>query len=201
MKTISGSEGAERRDRRGDTESGARTNNAQIQKSDVRTIRDERGSDRVVSTEPFKLRLREFEKTIHSEEIAIDTDKSLHWIEANLDGKYRKLMLVDLGINEIRLPARLASDLGVRPESGDQAVDIATVDGRSIHARTAGLKLSRSGSFTYRDVDCVVLAETAGDFPPVLGRAFSIGSRPGSTSMRGAIMLTEVQVKPISPLE
>jgi predicted aspartyl protease len=179
-----------------DTERRTRTNNAQIQKSSGRRSGDEPGSDRVASTEPFKSRLRELEKTIHSEEIPIDADKTLHWIDATLNGKSRKPMLVDLGINEIRLSARLATEIGARLEA-DQVVEIAMIDGRIVRARTARLETVQVGPFTHRDVDCVVLPESAGEFPSVLGSSFFDRFSTRMDADRGAIVLTQVQVKPI----
>jgi hypothetical protein len=180
-----------------DKERSTRSKNSQVQKPIAGRSGDERGSDQIISTEPFKSKLREFEKSIHSEEIPIDADKALHWIEATLNGKFRKLMIADLGINEIRLSARLASEVGARPEPGDQAVDLATLDGRTIHARPARLETVQVGPFTHRDVDCVVLPESAGDFPPVLGNGFFDRFSTRFDADARAIALTQVQVKPI----
>ncbi len=180
-----------------DTERRVRTSNAQIQNSSGKRSGDGPGSDRVGSTESFKLRLREYEKTIHSEEIPIDADKTLHWIDTNLNGKSRKLMLIDLGVNEIRLSARLATEVGARLESGEQVVQITMIDGRIIRAQPARLETVQVGPFTHRDVDCVVLPESAGDFPSVLGSGFFDRFSTRIDADRGAIVLTQVQVKPI----
>jgi clan AA aspartic protease (TIGR02281 family) len=180
-----------------DKENRSRTIDGQTQKSIGGRSGGERGSDQNTSTEPFKTRLREFERSIHSEQVPIDADKSIHWVDATLNGKSRKRMIVDLGINEIRVSARLASEVGVRSESGDQTVDIATVDGRIIRARPARLETVQVGPFTHHDVDCVVLPESAGDFPGVLGSGFFDQFSTRIDADARAIVLTQVQVKPI----
>jgi Aspartyl protease len=156
----------------------------------------ERRADQVGSTDAFKIRLREYEKTIHSERVAVDADKTIHWVETTLNGKSRRLM-IGRGIEEIRLSARLASDVGAHPAPGDPAVDIATVDGRTIPARPARLETVQVGPFTRRDVDCLVLPESAGDVPSVLGGEFFNEFSTRIDADAGAIVLTQVQVKPI----
>jgi Aspartyl protease len=180
-----------------DKENRSGTIDGQTQKSIGGRSGGERGSVQITSTEPFKTRLREFEKSIHSERVPIDADKSIHWLDATLNGRSRKRMIVDLGINEIRVSARLASEVGVRSESGDQTVDIATVDGRIIRARPARLETVQVGPFTHHDVDCVVLPESAGDFPGVLGSGFFDRFSTRIDADARAIVLTQVQVKPI----
>ena len=176
---------------------GNSTNDAASQKAARGRSGGEPGSDQVASTEPFRIRLREFQKMIHSEEVPIDADKTIHWIDATLNGKSRKRMMVDLGINEIRLSARLAAEVGAQLAPGDQAIDIATVDGRTIRARSGRLESVQVGPFTHHDVDCVVLPESAGDFPSVLGSRFFDQFSTKIDADAKAIVLTQVQVKPI----
>ena len=177
-------------------------NDAQTKKSIGGRSGGDRGSVQVTSTEPFKSKLREFEKTIHTEEVPIDADKTIDWVDATLNGKSRNQMMVNLGVNEIRLSARLASEIGASPIPGEQAVDIATIDGRIIQARLARLETVQVGPFTHRDVDCVVLPDSAGDFPPVLGSGFFDQFSTKIDADRGAIVLTQVhQVQAKFPLE
>jgi len=180
-----------------DKERANRTNDSQTQKSIKGRSGGERGSDQVASTEPFKTKLREFEKPIHSEEVPIDADKTIHWIDATLNGKSHKPMIIALGSSETRLSARLASEVGAIVAPGDQAVDITTVDGRIIRARPARLETVQVGPFTHHDVDCLVLPESAGDFPSVLGGGFFDRFSTRIDADLGTIELTQVQVKPI----
>ena len=180
-----------------DKERGTATDQAKTAMSPAGRSRGERGSDQIGSTELFRNKLREFVKTIRSEKIPIDPDKTIYWIEATLNGKSRKVMMADLGVQEIRLSARMASEVGARPAPGDQAVDIATIDGRTISARPARLETIQVGPFTQREVDCVVLPESAGDVPSVLGSGFFKHFSTTIDTDGGAIALTQVQVKPI----
>jgi Aspartyl protease len=179
-----------------DKERRTATNDAQTKKSIGGRSGGDQGSVQVASTEPFKSKLREFEKTIHTEAVPIDADKTIDWVDATLNGKSRNQMMVDLGVNEIRLSARLASEIGASPIPGELAVDIATIDGRNIQARLARLETVQVGPFTHHDVDCVVLPDSAGDFPPVLGSGFFDQFSTRIDADRGAILLTQVQVKP-----
>jgi clan AA aspartic protease (TIGR02281 family) len=176
---------------------GNSTNDAASQKAARGRSGGEPDSDQVASTEPFRIRLREFQKMIHSEAVPIDADKTIHWIDATLNGKSRKRMMVDLGINEIRLSTRQATEVGAQIAPGDQAIDIATVDGRNIRARSGRLESVQVGPFTHHDVDCVVLPESAGDFPSVLGSRFFDQFSTKIDADAKAIVLTQVQVKPI----
>jgi clan AA aspartic protease (TIGR02281 family) len=157
---------------------------------------DERRLDPIGTMEPFKVRLREFEKTIHSEHVAIDADKTIRWIDATLNGKSLKLM-IDLGVKEIRLSAPAASAVGAHPADGYPAVDIATVDGHTIPARPARLETIQVGPFTRHNVDCLVLAESAGECPSVLGGEFFDQFSTRIDADAGTVVLTQVQVKPI----
>jgi Aspartyl protease len=157
---------------------------------------DERRLDPIGTMEPFKVRLREFEKTIHSEHVAIDADKTIRWIDATLNGKSLKLM-IDLGVKEIRLSAPAASAVGAHPADGYPAVDIVTVDGRTIPTRPARLETIQVGPFTRHNVDCLVLAESAGECPSVLGGEFFDQFSTRIDADAGTAVLTQVQVKPI----
>jgi Aspartyl protease len=153
---------------------------------------DERRLDPIGTMEPFKVRLREFEKTIHSEHVAIDADKTIRWIDATLNGKSLKLM-IDLGVKEIRLSAPAASAVGAHPADGYPAVDIVTVDGRTIPARPGRLETIQVGPFTRHNVDCLVLAESAGECPSVLGGEFFDQFSTRIDADAGAVVLTQVQ--------
>ena len=172
------------------------TDSAQTKKSIGGRSGGDRGPYQVASTEPFKSKLREFEKTIHAERVPVDADKTVDWVDARLNGKLRNQMMVDLGVNEIRMSARLASEIGASPIPGETAVDIATIDGRIIQARLARLETVQVGPFTRHDVDCLVLPESSGDFPPVLGSGFFDQFSTRIDADLGAIVLTQVQVKP-----
>ena len=134
---------------------------------------------------------------MNSETVVIDMDKTIHWIEASLNGKSHKPMMVDPGIAEIRLSARLAREVGVLADPGEPATDTATIDGRTIRARRGRLETITVGPFTYHDVDCVVLPDKSGDVPSVLGGEFFRQFATRIDADAGVIVLTQVVVKPI----
>jgi gag-polyprotein putative aspartyl protease len=153
--------------------------------------------DEIGSTEPFKRNLKEFAKTIRSESVPIDVDKTINWIEVALNGKSGKMMVIDLVRDEIRVSARLAVELGVHLAPDDPVVEIRTVDGRHMPARRARLDSVQVGPFTQHDVECFVLPESAGEVAPLLGAAFFHEFSTRIDSDACAIVLTQVHVKPI----
>ena len=159
-----------------------------------------RNASVVALTEPFKIKLREFEKAIRSEQVPIDVDKTIAWIEANLNGKARKLMMIDMSIPEIRLSASLASEVGAQRIVDDPAVEITTMGGRTMRASQGRLDNMTVGPFTLYDVDCLILPESAGNVPSILGGDFFNRFSTKIDADLGAILLTEVQVKPIHSL-
>jgi gag-polyprotein putative aspartyl protease len=156
-----------------------------------------RNANVVALTEPFKIKLREFEKAIRSEQVPIDVDKTIAWIEANLNGKPRKLMMIDVRIPEIRLSASLASDVGAQRIVDDPAVEITTMGGRTMRAIQGRLDNMTVGPFTLYDVACLILPESAGDVPSILGGDFFNRFSTKIDADLGKIILTELQVKPI----
>jgi gag-polyprotein putative aspartyl protease len=173
------------------------TGNARARGSADERSRGERKSVPIDSIEAFKTRLREFEKAIHSDSVVIDTDKTVHWIEVSLNGKSHEPMMIDTGIPEIRLSARLASAAGVLDDPGEPAAQITTIDGRTIPARWGRLETIAVGPITFHDVRCLVLSDKAGDVPSILGGEFLNRFSTRIDADAGIIVLTQVQVKPI----
>jgi clan AA aspartic protease (TIGR02281 family) len=148
------------------------------------------------SIDPIKKKWKEFEKTIQTESVSIDPDKTINWVEVTLNGKAARMM-VDLGVAEIRLSARLATELGVQPAAGETVIEVSTIDGRSISARRARLESVRVGPFTQQNVDCIVLPESVGAVPSSLGAGFFNHFSTRIDPAARAIVLTQIQVKPI----
>ena len=159
--------------------------------------RGERKLVPIDAIEAFKKRLREFEKVIHSDSVVVDTDKTIRWIEVSLNGKPHKPMIIDRGIPEIRLSARLASEAGVSADPGEPVADMTTIDGRKMPARWGRLETITVGPVTYHDVKCLVLSAQAGDVPSTLGGEFFNRLSTRIDADAGIIVLTQVQVKPI----
>jgi clan AA aspartic protease (TIGR02281 family) len=149
------------------------------------------------TVEQVAARLREFERLIREETVQVDADKAILWVDASLNGKPGSSMVIDLDAEEVRLPARVAAEVGARLDDGDPTAQVTTIDGRTIPARRARLATVQVGPVTASDVECVVLPEGYSEAPALLGRSFlrHFATRldPGS----GTLKLTQVSVKPI----
>jgi predicted aspartyl protease len=142
--------------------------------------------------------LRELEKTIRAEKVALDVDKSINWVNVAINSQPFRKMVVDPSIGEIRLSARSAGEIGIRPAPGDPTVEIATLDGRTVQARRTAIEALVLGPFVLHDVACVVFPDSAGDMPPRLGNS-ALGQFVISIDLGGSSMvLTHVQVKPVT---
>lgn len=142
-------------------------------------------------------RLKEFEKAIRSERVAVDVDRGLIWVEVTIDGKHRLRMIADPTAGDIRLAASTASEAGIRPYDGEPAVEITTLDGRKFAARRAPLAPVQIGPFILRDLECLVLPPEFGEAPPSLGGAFFKRISAKIDRGAGTMTLTQLQVKPI----
>jgi predicted aspartyl protease len=152
----------------------------------------------ILSTENVARRLHELEKTIRTEKIVVDSDKTILWVDATLNGKSGYPMIVDPGAADVRLSARVAAEVGVRAVegAGEPAVEIPLIGGRTSQARRARLESVLLGSFKVSDVECVVLPEAFGEAPSVLGGSFLKRFAARTDADSGTLVLTQVQVKP-----
>jgi clan AA aspartic protease (TIGR02281 family) len=147
-------------------------------------------------------RLQELEKTIRTEPIPVDADRTLLWVDATLNGKPGLPMLVDPGAEDIRLSSRVAAEIGVAPPepAGDPPADVtvALAGGRTVRARRARLESVQVGPFTATGVDCVVLPGDYGEAPSLLGASFLDRFAARIDAGAGTLALTQVQPKPAS---
>jgi hypothetical protein len=149
------------------------------------------------AAEPFARRLRELEKVIRSERVAVDVDRSLVWVDVTIGGAHRLRMIVDPRVGEMRLAASTATEAGIRPYDGEPAVEIATLDGRRFLARRARLDSVQVGPYTLHDLECLVMPPEFGETPPLLGGEFFKRILPRVDLEAGTMTLTQLQVKPI----
>jgi hypothetical protein len=158
----------------------------------------ERASRQSGATDSFKQRLRELEKTIRAEKVTLDVDKAINWVDVAINTQPVRKLVVDPATDEIRLSARSAAEAGIRPAPGDPTVDIATLDGRTIQARRTTIEAVGLGPFVIHDVACLVFPESAGDMAPRLGNSALGGFVTKIDADAGSMVLTHVQVKPVS---
>jgi predicted nuclease with TOPRIM domain len=152
----------------------------------------------ILSLDHVVRRLQELEKTIERDTVSVDVDRSILWVDATINGKPGYTMIVDPGAEDVRLSARAAAEVGVYPVLGDgeEVVEIILAGGRHIEARRARLQSVLIGSFTAPDVECVVLPETFGEAPALLGGSFLKRFATRTDTAAGTLELTRVVVKP-----
>jgi gag-polyprotein putative aspartyl protease len=155
------------------------------------------GFSRDPAAEPYARRLKELEKLIRSERIAVDSDKGLIWVDATIEGTHRMRLVVEPESDVVRLAAATATEAGIRPSDDEPPVEVATLDGRKFAARKVRLETIQIGSRVIHDVECLILPPEFGAAPPSLGgellERFSARIDPGT----GTMTLTQLQVKPI----
>jgi len=78
-------------------------------------------------------------------------------VQAVLNGKVTDQMVWDSGADEVVLSTATAKALNLKPSSGDATIEIGVADGRAVKAKVMMLDSIRVGSFTAKDVPCVVL--------------------------------------------
>ncbi|MHC5538242.1 retropepsin-like aspartic protease [Singulisphaera rosea] len=174
---------------------GERTEEAAARLEILKSLPPEKA--RITSFERIAARLKEHEKSLKSETIPLDRNRSTLWVGATINGKAEVPMIVDLNSEEVCLSTRAAAEAGVRPEPGDPSVHVLTVDGRMISARRSHLATLQLGRSTLERVECLILPEASGDVPSRLGLRVlgAYASRVDSDAT--TLVLTQVHVKPI----
>jgi len=111
-------------------------------------------------------------KRIKTEQIKLDPDKAIFWVDVILnENKEPTKMVIDPGVDVIRFSEGFAAGLGIRPLDTDPMIDVATGDGQTFSARRIKLKRVRVGSFKINDVDCLVFSKGY-ETSPLLGASF-----------------------------
>ena len=96
----------------------------------------------ILSLDHVTRRLQELEKTIRTETVSVDMDRSILWVDATLNGKPGYTMVLDPSAADVRLSVRVAAEIGVRPAPGDDAeVVITLAGGRPVTVRRARLEV------------------------------------------------------------
>ena len=82
------------------------------------------------AADPFARRLKELEKLIRSERVAVDVDRALVWVDATLDGTHHLKMIVDSRAADMALAAGTAAAAGIRPLDGLSRPSRSTLEGQ-----------------------------------------------------------------------
>jgi predicted aspartyl protease len=129
--------------------------------------------------------------------VPLDRDRTLLWVEATLNAKPGTALIVDPGIDEVRLPARLAAEVGVQPsEGGEESLVVIPLEGgRTVRAWRARLASVQLGPVSAADVECLVLPAEYGAAPALLGNSFLKRFTTHIDADAGALLLSHVQSK------
>ena len=110
-------------------------------------------------------------KTITSAAIKLAIEDGVPHVQATINGKLSRSLVVDSGAAVVTLTWNLAQELGLKPGARDQSIELRAADGRKIDARLMVLESIRVGQFTAENVQCAVLPQSmAGD--NLLGATF-----------------------------
>ncbi|MGI9456693.1 MAG: TIGR02281 family clan AA aspartic protease [Aeoliella sp.] len=117
-------------------------------------------------------RLEALEDDVLSESVDLRRQGNTLYATVVINGKYQKEMIVDSGASLICLPARVATDLGVEPDSDDPPIQLVMADGREIEGRLVTLDEVRVGKFIVEKVEAAVLGPEAINAEPLLGMSY-----------------------------
>jgi predicted aspartyl protease len=138
--------------------------------------------------------IHDLEGAVESKAVALDADRGMFWVAAAVDDAPKGFrMLVEPDESLVRLSSRTAAALGLRLD------DAAEVDVRGLRARRASLATLAVGGCKARDVACLVLPESAGDPPPVLGASFLHHFVADLDPAAGRLTLARVDVGQTTP--
>jgi predicted aspartyl protease len=138
--------------------------------------------------------LAAFAASVESKTIRLEPDRDRLLVEAMLNDGARRKMVVDPKVTLVRLSARAAAEVKVKLED-TLPIDVATDDSRTFRARRTTLKSLRVGDFTAHDVVCVVMPESFGDAPSILGASFLDHFVADLDSSAGTLTLTHVNTQ------
>lgn len=117
-------------------------------------------------------RLEKLEETVLTDNIQLVREGDTWGIEVVLNEKHSKTMIFDTGASKLSLPAALAREIGLTPNSETQSVEVRIADGNTVQGWLMKVDSVRVGKFEAKDVDCVVMPPHLRNVPALLGGAF-----------------------------
>jgi hypothetical protein len=139
--------------------------------------------------------LASLEGSIVSRSVALEPDRDRLWVEASLDDSSPRKMVVDPKVPIVRLSSRTASSLKLKID-GAPTAEVKGDDGQTLLALRTTLKTLRVGESVANDVACLVMPETYGDAPSILGGTFLNHFVVELDSVGGKLSLTQVSPPP-----
>ncbi len=123
-------------------------------------------------TRVVEARLREFEKEVFQETIALDTTGSGPLFTMVSVNRQSIRMIVDSGATLVTLPAEAAEELQVSVPDDAPILRMQLANGQQISGRRVSLASVRVGQFEAKDVDAVVLEPIDHRAQPLLGLSY-----------------------------
>ena len=116
-------------------------------------------------------RIEKIEQEIFSETIPLDVQSGSLYVNVVVGNKTARMVL-DSGATLISLPAKTATELGIKVPVDARPLRLVMADGRTIPGRRVTLKRVRVGEFEAEDVDAAVLDPAAVGAEPLLGMSY-----------------------------
>jgi clan AA aspartic protease (TIGR02281 family) len=136
-------------------------------------------------------------KAITTAAIKLNIDEGVPHVQATLNGKLSRSMVVDSGAALVTLTWDLAQELGWKQGATDQTIELRAADGKKINARLMVLQSIRVGQFTAENVQCAVLPKSmAGD--NLLGGTFLRNFVYRMDLGAGELHLTEIVIPQVA---
>ncbi len=111
------------------------------------------------------------QKTITKpKDVELRRDKTIFWVKVTLSGKTSEMVL-EPTVEEIRMSADSAAELGIKVDRAGPPVEVTLIDGRKLAASRVTLKAVQVETLTAENVECLVIPEGF-DSPPLLGASF-----------------------------
>jgi clan AA aspartic protease (TIGR02281 family) len=144
--------------------------------------------------------LKKLEAKVLSESIKLRRERKSFYVNVVVGSKPPREFVVDTGASVVTLPAKMADDLDLTPNSSSPRVRCVLADGREVEGRRVIAKSMRVSSFTVDNVECVVLPPDLTNAPPLLGMTFLSNYNCRINTEAGTMTLTKVEAGgPLAP--
>ena len=117
-------------------------------------------------------RLISYEERIKSNSVPLRVEGRSFYASVVINGKHTEEMVVDSGATLISIPHKVAERMGLRPQRGDEQIQLVLADGSLISARKSKLQSIRVGTQEVQNVECAILGPEATNAEALLGMSF-----------------------------
>jgi hypothetical protein len=142
-------------------------------------------------------RLTLAEKDMVDREVALEPDRDALWVEATLGDSKGLRMVIDPEEPLVRLSSKAAIEAGLKLDDAP-SFEVVGHDGRKIPARRARIGSITVGGLVARDVPCILLPESSGNPPSILGASFLDQFVATIDTAAGKLTLVQMNTRPAS---